>query len=82
MYPDLRIHILLLKLLISQVFNKAMKLSGRAKAGGQATAEEVIARASEACEGMLSHRLWWSEGRYEDTIELFWDSYGTRFENG
>lgn len=29
--------------LISQVFNKAMKLSGRAKAGGQATAEEVKA---------------------------------------
>lgn len=29
--------------LISHVFNKAMKLSGRAKAGGQATAEEVKA---------------------------------------
>ncbi|OOQ89136.1 ABC transporter family protein [Penicillium brasilianum] len=29
--------------LISQVFNKAMKLSGRAKAGGQATPEEVKA---------------------------------------
>lgn len=29
--------------LISQVFNKAMKLSGRAKAGGQATEEEVKA---------------------------------------
>ncbi|KAF3387629.1 Oligomycin resistance ATP-dependent permease YOR1 [Penicillium rolfsii] len=29
--------------LISQVFNKAMKLSGRAKAGGQATDEEVKA---------------------------------------
>ncbi|KAJ5675972.1 hypothetical protein N7462_008869 [Penicillium macrosclerotiorum] len=29
--------------LISQIFNKAMKLSGRAKAGGQATAEELKA---------------------------------------
>lgn len=29
--------------LISQIFNKAMKLSGRAKAGGKATAEEIQA---------------------------------------
>ncbi|KAJ5145254.1 hypothetical protein N7448_002646 [Penicillium atrosanguineum] len=29
--------------LISQIFNKAMKLSGRAKAGGQATSEEIKA---------------------------------------
>lgn len=29
--------------LISQIFNKAMKLSGRAKAGGQATSQEVKA---------------------------------------
>jgi ABC-type multidrug transport system fused ATPase/permease subunit len=37
--------------LISQVFNKAMKLSGRAKAGGQATAEEV--KALEATKEVL-----------------------------